>query len=165
MLLEGPVHSCLPLWALAFLAFVSKKGLKVKSSGITDIVLHVLLHPFSGVDFQMKTLIVDGERTVLQLWDTAGQERQALFLTLQALLRFAQTGFVGCMVFLYSWLHNCSILYNFIYIYIFRMSRMLAFFFLPSFLPSLMYRCVRRGSLACFELMFSWEKESTNMRI
>ncbi|KAH0520527.1 Ras and EF-hand domain-containing protein [Microtus ochrogaster] len=29
-----------------------------------------------GVDFQMKTLIVDGERTVLQLWDTAGQERQ-----------------------------------------------------------------------------------------
>ncbi|XP_011912384.1 PREDICTED: ras and EF-hand domain-containing protein [Cercocebus atys] len=30
---------------------------------------------FSGVDFQMKTLIVDGERTVLQLWDTAGQER------------------------------------------------------------------------------------------
>ncbi|KAK1334410.1 hypothetical protein QTO34_005415 [Cnephaeus nilssonii] len=31
-----------------------------------------------GVDFQMKTLIVDGERTVLQLWDTAGQERQVL---------------------------------------------------------------------------------------
>ncbi|XP_032163567.1 ras and EF-hand domain-containing protein isoform X5 [Mustela erminea] len=28
-----------------------------------------------GVDFQMKTLLVDGERTVLQLWDTAGQER------------------------------------------------------------------------------------------
>ncbi|XP_006060496.2 ras and EF-hand domain-containing protein isoform X2 [Bubalus bubalis] len=28
-----------------------------------------------GVDFQMKMLIVDGERTVLQLWDTAGQER------------------------------------------------------------------------------------------
>ncbi|XP_049752845.1 ras and EF-hand domain-containing protein [Elephas maximus indicus] len=28
-----------------------------------------------GVDFQMKTLVVDGERTVLQLWDTAGQER------------------------------------------------------------------------------------------
>ncbi|XP_037350099.1 ras and EF-hand domain-containing protein [Talpa occidentalis] len=28
-----------------------------------------------GVDFQMKTLIVDGEKTVLQLWDTAGQER------------------------------------------------------------------------------------------
>uniref|UniRef100_A0A8C5ZV23 RAS and EF-hand domain containing n=2 Tax=Marmota marmota marmota TaxID=9994 RepID=A0A8C5ZV23_MARMA len=28
-----------------------------------------------GVDFQMKTLIVDGEQTVLQLWDTAGQER------------------------------------------------------------------------------------------
>ncbi|XP_054979322.1 ras and EF-hand domain-containing protein [Sorex araneus] len=28
-----------------------------------------------GVDFQMKTLFVDGEQTVLQLWDTAGQER------------------------------------------------------------------------------------------
>ncbi|KAB0346597.1 hypothetical protein FD754_011454 [Muntiacus muntjak] len=28
-----------------------------------------------GVDFQMKMLIVDGERTILQLWDTAGQER------------------------------------------------------------------------------------------
>ncbi|KAM6182211.1 ras and EF-hand domain-containing protein [Erethizon dorsatum] len=28
-----------------------------------------------GVDFQVKTLIVDGEQTVLQLWDTAGQER------------------------------------------------------------------------------------------
>ncbi|CAL8250310.1 unnamed protein product [Boreogadus saida] len=28
-----------------------------------------------GVDFQMKTLTVDGEPTVLQLWDTAGQER------------------------------------------------------------------------------------------
>ncbi|CAJ1068951.1 ras and EF-hand domain-containing protein homolog isoform X1 [Xyrichtys novacula] len=28
-----------------------------------------------GVDFQMKTVIVDGEPVVLQLWDTAGQER------------------------------------------------------------------------------------------
>ncbi|XP_077571240.1 ras and EF-hand domain-containing protein-like isoform X1 [Stigmatopora nigra] len=28
-----------------------------------------------GVDFQMKTFIVDGEPTVLQIWDTAGQER------------------------------------------------------------------------------------------
>ncbi|XP_048850755.1 ras and EF-hand domain-containing protein [Brienomyrus brachyistius] len=28
-----------------------------------------------GVDFQVKTLVVDGEPTVLQLWDTAGQER------------------------------------------------------------------------------------------
>ncbi|XP_048187746.1 ras and EF-hand domain-containing protein isoform X3 [Perognathus longimembris pacificus] len=28
-----------------------------------------------GVDFQTKTLIVDGEQTILQLWDTAGQER------------------------------------------------------------------------------------------
>ncbi|KAM9858565.1 ras and EF-hand domain-containing protein homolog [Aulostomus maculatus] len=28
-----------------------------------------------GVDFQMKTLIVDGEPCLLQIWDTAGQER------------------------------------------------------------------------------------------
>ncbi|XP_041756223.2 ras and EF-hand domain-containing protein [Coregonus clupeaformis] len=28
-----------------------------------------------GVDFQMKSLVVDGEPTLLQLWDTAGQER------------------------------------------------------------------------------------------
>ncbi|XP_073402135.1 ras and EF-hand domain-containing protein [Dendrobates tinctorius] len=28
-----------------------------------------------GVDFQMKTLVVDGEPAILQLWDTAGQER------------------------------------------------------------------------------------------
>ncbi|XP_031712566.1 ras and EF-hand domain-containing protein isoform X1 [Anarrhichthys ocellatus] len=28
-----------------------------------------------GVDFQMKTLVVDGEPVLLQLWDTAGQER------------------------------------------------------------------------------------------
>ncbi|KAM6931194.1 ras and EF-hand domain-containing protein [Xenentodon cancila] len=28
-----------------------------------------------GVDFQMKTLVVDGEPILLQLWDTAGQER------------------------------------------------------------------------------------------
>nr|XP_046243573.1 ras and EF-hand domain-containing protein isoform X2 [Scatophagus argus] len=31
-----------------------------------------------GVDFQMKTLIVDGEPVSLQLWDTAGQERCVL---------------------------------------------------------------------------------------
>ncbi|XP_053277437.1 ras and EF-hand domain-containing protein isoform X2 [Pleuronectes platessa] len=28
-----------------------------------------------GVDFQIKTLVVDGEPVLLQLWDTAGQER------------------------------------------------------------------------------------------
>ncbi|XP_013137301.1 PREDICTED: ras-related protein Rab-43 [Papilio polytes] len=28
-----------------------------------------------GVDFSMKTLIVDGKRVKLQIWDTAGQER------------------------------------------------------------------------------------------
>lgn len=35
----------------------------------------------SGVDFQMKRLIVDGEPTVLQLWDTAGQERLVILCT------------------------------------------------------------------------------------
>lgn len=30
---------------------------------------------FSGVDFQMKRMLVDGEKTSLQIWDTAGQER------------------------------------------------------------------------------------------
>ena len=30
---------------------------------------------FSGVDFQMKNLCVDGKTIALQLWDTAGQER------------------------------------------------------------------------------------------
>ncbi|XP_054630884.1 ras and EF-hand domain-containing protein isoform X2 [Dunckerocampus dactyliophorus] len=32
-------------------------------------------NPTLGVDFQMKTLVVDGEPTLLQIWDTAGQER------------------------------------------------------------------------------------------
>jgi Ras and EF-hand domain-containing protein len=41
-----------------------------------------LSYSFTGVDFQMKTLIVDREQTVLQLWDTAGQERQVLFMML-----------------------------------------------------------------------------------
>lgn len=29
----------------------------------------------SGVDFQMKTLVVDDKTIAFQLWDTAGQER------------------------------------------------------------------------------------------
>ena len=33
------------------------------------------LSNFIGVDFQMKTLEVDGIIVTLQLWDTAGQER------------------------------------------------------------------------------------------
>ncbi|KAK3540227.1 hypothetical protein QTP70_028417 [Hemibagrus guttatus] len=40
---------------------------KNEFKGITSTTL--------GVDFQMKTLVVDGVPTVLQLWDTAGQER------------------------------------------------------------------------------------------
>ncbi|KAB0397573.1 hypothetical protein E2I00_004237 [Balaenoptera physalus] len=40
------------------------------------------------VDFQMKTLVVDGELTALQHWDTAGQERQVLSIMLRILLRF-----------------------------------------------------------------------------
>jgi GTPase SAR1 family protein len=34
---------------------------------------------FSGVDFQVKNIEVDGHVIALQLWDTAGQER---FVTL-----------------------------------------------------------------------------------
>lgn len=34
-----------------------------------------LLFPCPGVDFQMKSMLVDGEKTGLQIWDTAGQER------------------------------------------------------------------------------------------
>lgn len=34
-----------------------------------------LLFSCSGVDFQMKSMLVDGEKTSLQIWDTAGQER------------------------------------------------------------------------------------------
>ena len=63
-------------------------------------VLHVLPYSFSGVDFQMKTLFVDGERTVLQLWDTAGQERQVLSVQLRALLRLARTSFVAHLCFM-----------------------------------------------------------------
>lgn len=47
----------------------------------------------------MKTLIVDGEQTVLQLWDTAGQERHVLSIMLWVLLRFAETKLVGCSAF------------------------------------------------------------------
>ncbi len=34
-----------------------------------------MLLGFLGVDFQMKRMLVDGEKTSLQIWDTAGQER------------------------------------------------------------------------------------------
>ncbi|EDO40857.1 predicted protein [Nematostella vectensis] len=36
---------------------------------------HSALNSTLGVDFQMKTLVVDGKTYALQLWDTAGQER------------------------------------------------------------------------------------------
>ena len=47
------------------------------SSGVVFgiVCLNTLLCLSSGVDFQMKSLVVDGEPTLLQLWDTAGQER------------------------------------------------------------------------------------------
>lgn len=53
------------------------KGISVNvSTNFNSYCIKVLaLLCFSGVDFQMKRLIVDGEPTVLQLWDTAGQER------------------------------------------------------------------------------------------
>lgn len=34
---------------------------------------------FAGVDFQIKRMLVDGEKTSLQIWDTAGQERWVLY--------------------------------------------------------------------------------------
>ncbi|XP_030215100.1 ras and EF-hand domain-containing protein [Gadus morhua] len=45
--------------------------------GKSSFLLRLCKNEFrlNGVDFQMKTLTVDGEPTVLQLWDTAGQER------------------------------------------------------------------------------------------
>ncbi|KAF3854793.1 hypothetical protein F7725_022848 [Dissostichus mawsoni] len=42
---------------------------------ILDFTCVKLLFWFSGVDFQIKRMLVDGERTSLQIWDTAGQER------------------------------------------------------------------------------------------
>ena len=41
-----------------------------------------------GVDFQMKKLLVDGEKTTLQIWDTAGQERQGPKLTSRSVRLF-----------------------------------------------------------------------------
>lgn len=66
------------LTKLLLIGFVSSEdSLNIQSHGLF-ISCSPLSYSFSGVDFQMKTLIVDGERTVLQLWDTAGQERQVL---------------------------------------------------------------------------------------
>lgn len=58
----------------------------------------------SGVDFQMKTLIVDGERTVLQLWDTAGQERQVLFLG----LKNTNTRLIGLSILFIFIIYYCA---------------------------------------------------------
>ncbi|KAF3688840.1 Ras and EF-hand domain-containing protein [Channa argus] len=51
-------------------------------SGKSSFLLRLTLNDFRGdiqttlgVDFQMKRMLVDGERTSLQIWDTAGQER------------------------------------------------------------------------------------------
>lgn len=35
----------------------------------------VMTKNLAGVDFQIKKMLVDGEKTNLQIWDTAGQER------------------------------------------------------------------------------------------
>lgn len=45
------------------------------SSPFNLFMFHCESFVCSGVDFQMKTVIVDGEPVLLQLWDTAGQER------------------------------------------------------------------------------------------
>uniref|UniRef100_A0A671X6N6 RAS and EF-hand domain containing 2 n=1 Tax=Sparus aurata TaxID=8175 RepID=A0A671X6N6_SPAAU len=51
-------------------------------SGKSSFLLRLTLNEFRGdmqttlgVDFQMKRMLVDGEKTSLQIWDTAGQER------------------------------------------------------------------------------------------
>ncbi|XP_029951606.1 ras and EF-hand domain-containing protein isoform X2 [Salarias fasciatus] len=51
-------------------------------SGKSSFLLRLTLNEFRGdisttlgVDFQMKKMLVDGEKTSLQIWDTAGQER------------------------------------------------------------------------------------------
>nr|XP_046249035.1 ras and EF-hand domain-containing protein isoform X2 [Scatophagus argus] len=51
-------------------------------AGKSSFLLRLTLNEFRGdiqttlgVDFQMKRMLVDGERTNLQIWDTAGQER------------------------------------------------------------------------------------------
>lgn len=59
---------------------VLKFSFLVQTQGGFQLVLMwvcVCIVPVSalGVDFQMKKLLVDGERTTLQIWDTAGQER------------------------------------------------------------------------------------------
>ena len=125
-LIEGQVLSTVSL-NFTLLAFVSsKEGLKSKIQwNYLCRVLHVLLHSFSGVDFQMKMLIVDGEQTVLQLWDTAGQERQVLSPELWILLGFAWTSLVGRSV--------SFVLMIIEFWYSVRILRMLAFFHILSF--------------------------------
>ncbi|KAM4619337.1 ras and EF-hand domain-containing protein [Polymixia lowei] len=51
-------------------------------AGKSSFLLRLTLNEFRGdiqttlgVDFQIKKMLVDGERTSLQIWDTAGQER------------------------------------------------------------------------------------------
>ncbi|KAG7523541.1 ras and EF-hand domain-containing protein-like [Solea senegalensis] len=51
-------------------------------AGKSSFMLRLTLNEFKetiqttlGVDFQMKRMLVDGEKTSLQIWDTAGQER------------------------------------------------------------------------------------------
>ncbi|XP_034089518.1 ras and EF-hand domain-containing protein [Gymnodraco acuticeps] len=51
-------------------------------AGKSSFLLRLTLNEFRGdmqttlgVDFQIKRMLVDGERTSLQIWDTAGQER------------------------------------------------------------------------------------------
>uniref|UniRef100_A0A3Q1ERQ9 RAS and EF-hand domain containing 2 n=1 Tax=Acanthochromis polyacanthus TaxID=80966 RepID=A0A3Q1ERQ9_9TELE len=51
-------------------------------AGKSSFLLRLTLNEFRGdiqttlgVDFQIKRMLVDGERTCLQIWDTAGQER------------------------------------------------------------------------------------------
>ena len=51
--------------------------------------------PRTGIDFKVKTLIVDGQQMRLQMWDTAGQER--FHSIAKNYYQGAQVGHVTCM--------------------------------------------------------------------
>ncbi|KAJ8003299.1 hypothetical protein DPEC_G00167980 [Dallia pectoralis] len=63
-------------------------------SGKSSFLLRLTLNEFKGdiqttlgVDFQIKKMLVDGEKTNLQIWDTAGQERKVAGLSLRDRVR------------------------------------------------------------------------------
>lgn len=43
----------------------------------TDLFFHYVT--CAGIDYSVKTLMVDNSQVALQMWDTAGQERRVMF--------------------------------------------------------------------------------------